>query len=167
MITIRKIRESDAKSFLDLCFKLDRETQFMMLEPGERQILPEEQSRNIKQILQRDNQTIFVAEADDRLIGYLATFGGDFRRNRHCAHIIVGLLQDFTGQGIGKRLFAEMENWARQNGLHRLELTVMCHNERGVNLYQKMGFEIEGVKKDSLFVNNSYVDEYYMAKMLS
>jgi RimJ/RimL family protein N-acetyltransferase len=166
MIAIRQILETDAEGFLELCRKLDRETQFMMLEPGERQTSLEEQIQTIRQILQRDNQVFFVAEANNKLIGYLAVYGGDFKRNRHSAHIIVGILQEFAGQGIGKNLFSKMEEWARQNNIHRLELTVMKHNERAVNLYQKMGFEIEGLKKDSLLVNEKYADEYYMAKLL-
>lgn len=167
MIAIRKIRKTDAESFLELCRKLDEETQFMMLEAGERQTSIEEQAQHIKQILQRSNQTIFVAEADNKLTGYLAAYGGDFKRNQHCAHIIVGILQAFSGRGIGKKLFSELEKWAKQNGVHRLELTVMRHNERAINLYQKMGFEIEGTKRDSLLVNQKYVDEFYMAKLLS
>jgi hypothetical protein len=39
---IRKIHESDAEQFLNLCNKLDTETQFMMLEPGERSTTTEE-----------------------------------------------------------------------------------------------------------------------------
>jgi RimJ/RimL family protein N-acetyltransferase len=167
MIAIRKIRETDAESFLNLCRKLDEETQFMMLESGERQTSIEEQTHQIREILQKENQMIFVAEADNRLVGYLAAYGGDFKRNRHSAHLVIGILQDFAGQRIGKKLFLELEHWAKQNNLHRLELTVMRHNERAINLYQKMGFEIEGVKKHSLLVNGKYVDEYYMAKLLS
>jgi RimJ/RimL family protein N-acetyltransferase len=139
----------------------------MMIEPGERQTTFEEQSRRIKHILSRNNQAIFVAEADGKLNGYLSAAGGDFRRNRNCAHIIVGILQAFAGQGIGTKLFSDSERWARENGIHRLELTVMAHNERAVGLYQKMGYKIEGIKKDSLLVNGSYVDEYYMAKLLA
>ena len=40
---IRKIHESDAEQFLNLCNKLDTETQFIMLEPGERSTSTEEQ----------------------------------------------------------------------------------------------------------------------------
>lgn len=29
-----------------------------------------------------------------------------------------------------------------------------------------MGFEIEGIKKDSLQINDSYVNELYMSKLL-
>ena len=32
---------------------------------------------------------------------------------------------------------------------------------------KKMGFEIEGTKRDSLRVDGVYVDEYYMAKLLT
>ena len=54
----------------------------------------------------------------------------------------------------------------RQRGLHRLELTVMVHNTAAVGLYHKLGFGIEGTRKDSLLVNGAYVDEYAMAKLL-
>jgi len=42
----------------------------------------------------------------------------------------------------------------------------MTHNHAGINLYKKYGFEIEGIKKCAMLVNNVYVDEYYMAKIL-
>jgi RimJ/RimL family protein N-acetyltransferase len=59
-----------------------------------------------------------------------------------------------------------MDTWAREQHVHRLELSVMVHNTRGVGLYKKMGFEVEGVKRDSLFVDGAYVDEYYMGKLI-
>jgi len=139
----------------------------MMLEPGERSTSVEEQSRQISGVLLRDNQTILVAEVSGELVGYVAALGGDFRRNRHCAHIITGILQGFCGQGLGTKLFSELEQWARRHGVHRLELTVMAHNDRAINLYRKMGYEIEGSRRDSLLVNGSYVDEYYMGKLLA
>jgi RimJ/RimL family protein N-acetyltransferase len=82
-------------------------------------------------------------------------------------YIVVGVLQAYSGQGIGTRLFREVEKWAREQELHRLELTVMTHNERAIHLYKKMGFEIEGTKRDSICVDGTYVDEYYMAKLLT
>jgi ribosomal protein S18 acetylase RimI-like enzyme len=42
----------------------------------------------------------------------------------------------------------------------------MVHNQRGVGLYKKMGFVIEGIKKDSLRVDGVHVDEYAMAKLI-
>lgn len=168
MIVIREIRENDAEKFLALCQRLDQETQFMLLEPRERIITIEEQRERIKSILSRDNQTILVAENHQgQMAGHLTAIGGSYNRNRQTVYIVIGILQAFAGQGIGTQLFTQMEEWARAHAIHRLELTVMVHNERALKLYQKMGFEIEGVKKHNLWVNNMYVDEYEMAKLLA
>lgn len=166
MVTIREIREDESATFLNLLARVDEETQFMLLEAGERKITIEDQRQRIKTVLSRDNQTILVAENDNDLIGYLAAIGGEFKRNRHRAHIVIGILQIFINQKIGTKLFMELEKWTRQHAVHRLELTVMAHNERAIRLYKKMGFEIEGTKKHSLLISGSYVDEYYMAKLI-
>lgn len=165
-MNIRTIRESDAEQFLNLCNRLDAETQFMMFEPGERTTTPGEQRTQIEQLLQHKNQTVFVAENADQLVGYLAAIGGEFKRNRQSVYIVIGILQAFTGQGIGTKLFQTLDEWAHQQHIHRLELTVMSHNKAGVALYKKQGFEIEGTKRHSLLVNGQFVDEYYMAKLL-
>jgi RimJ/RimL family protein N-acetyltransferase len=63
-------------------------------------------------------------------------------------------------------MLSKLEQWAEGIGIRRLELTVMTHNERAVGLYKKIGFEVEGLRKDSLYVDGRYVDEYSMAKLL-
>src|SRR4030043_1461106 len=82
MLVIRQIKEKDAEEFLSLCKKIDTETEFMMFEPGERPTTIEEQRDEIKDILSRDNQTVFVAEKDGQLVGYLTAYGGRYKRNR-------------------------------------------------------------------------------------
>lgn len=41
----------------------------------------------------------------------------------------------------------------------------MCPNTIEKHLYENNGFRVEGIKEKSCFVNNEYVDEYYMAKI--
>lgn len=166
MRTIREIQETDAEHFLSLCKQLDEENRFMLLEPGERKTTVEEQRQRIKEILSQDNKALFVAEEDGMLIGYLSAAGNPFARNKHTVYIVIGILERFTSQGLGTAFFQKLEQWATEENLHRLELTVMVHNQRGVGLYQKMGFKIEGIRRDSLLVDGSYVDEYYMAKLI-
>ncbi len=138
----------------------------MMLEPGERTTTIDEQRNRLRSAVASANQTILVADAGDCLVGYIAILGGGYHRNKHSAHIVAGVLQQYAGQGLGTRLFTEGDRWAREVGLHRLELTVMVHNRRAIALYMKMGFRVEGTRRDSLKVDGAYVDEYYMAKLL-
>jgi RimJ/RimL family protein N-acetyltransferase len=70
------------------------------------------------------------------------------------------------GQEVGTRLFEQMEAWARDVGLHRLELTVQIRNRAGLALYTKMGFLVEGLMRHALLVNGTWVDEYHMGKLL-
>jgi RimJ/RimL family protein N-acetyltransferase len=163
---VRTILPDDAEQFLYLCLRLDNETPFMLLEPGERTASVAEQRARIEELLRRDNSTIFVAEHDGQLVGYLGAEGGYFKRNHCNVYIVVGILKSFSGQGLGTRLFIMLEEWARQRHLHRLELTVMTHNQAGIALYTKRGFTIEGTRKQALCIDGQYIDEYYMAKLL-
>lgn len=58
-----------------------------------------------------------------------------------------------------------MDNWAEEKKITRLELTVICENEVAKRLYEKSGFEIEGIKRKSVLVDGIYLDEFYMAKI--
>jgi len=165
-MSIRKIRTGDAEGFLLLRQQLEVETNFLLLEPGERNTTVKEVIAQIQAANGQGNQMIWVVEDEGNLIGYLAVSGGKFHRNRHCAYITIGLKQAFTGQGIGTRLFNSLESWAKQEGIHRLELTVMMLNAAAIGLYKKMGFSIEGVKNDSLLIDGHYVNEYMMAKLV-
>jgi RimJ/RimL family protein N-acetyltransferase len=165
-MVIREIVEADAEAYLALARAIDAESRFMMYEPGERQTTVEHQIERFRAVRASDNKLMLVAEHEGQLVGYLGAMGGDFHRNHHSVHIFLGILERFTGQGLGRQLLEETEQWARRQGLHRLELTVMRHNARGLALYQKMGFAIEGTKRDSLQVDGEYVDEICLAKLL-
>lgn len=166
MITIRTATPDDAAAFLAMRAQIDLETTFMMLEPGERQTTVEQERERQAAIAKSDNKQTFLAEDDGQLVGWLWANGGDFRRNHHNVHIVIGIKAAHTNQGIGTRLFQACEAWAREHGLHRLELTVMTHNQLGLALYKKMGFQIEGTAPDALRVDGEYVDLYYMSKLL-
>lgn len=117
-------------------------------------------------MLTSDESTIFVAEHEGELVGFLRARGDPLRRVRHTVFIVVALRQAYARQGIGTRLLEAVEVWARSRNLHRLYPTVMTHNHRAIALYQKMGFVIEGLHRDALYVDGQYVDEYTIAKLL-
>ncbi|WP_338322971.1 GNAT family N-acetyltransferase [Oceanobacillus halophilus] len=162
---IRNAVISDAEQLMRLTQQVERESPFMMYEANERQISADKQKRMIEDLTSVENSTIFVAEVDHGLVGYLLAIGGSSNKTKHSAYIVVGILQEFQGKGIGTALFNELDRWAKGK-LHRLELTVITENSAGINLYQKAGFKKEGTKKHSIYMDGKYVDEYYMSKLL-
>ncbi|RSK27204.1 GNAT family N-acetyltransferase [Bacillus sp. HMF5848] len=163
---IREIHISDAENFASLTYEIEKSSQYMLWEADERKINYALQARKIEEINKSENSTIFVAEKDNELIGFLFANGGNAKRNKHTVYIVVGILSHYRGQGVGIKLFDELEKWSKEHNIHRLELTVVTRNEAALLLYKKQGFEIEGTKRDSLFIDEEYVDEYYMSKLV-
>lgn len=163
---VRQITLSDAENLGYLTQQVEMTSEFMLWEAGERKANTDQQRKMIERICSEDNSTILVAEEKGQLIGFLMAIGGNARRNKHSVYIVVGILKEFRGKGVGVNLFIELEKWALTHKIHRLELTVVTRNVAGLALYQKMGFEIEGTKRDSLLIDGEFVDEYYMSKLL-
>lgn len=163
---IRTIKENDAEGYLNLCKKLDEETDFLLFEPGERESNVEEQRRKIKKLIESDSQIIFVAEKDNELVGFVLAIGSDLKRIRHSAYVVAGILQAHVHQGTGTKLCAKLLHWSKKHKIKRLECTVRINNKAAVGLVKKLGFEIEGIKKRAVFIRDHFEDSYYMAKLL-
>ena len=165
-VHIREATPDDAVALLALKRTLDRETKFMLLEPDERTTTEAEVVDQLRRVTARANSVILVADAAGHLVGYVEAIGGGVRRNQHAAHVVIGVRKASAGRGLGRRLLAGLEQWARANGLSRLELTVMTHNDRAIRLYSKMGYVVEGTRHAALLVDDHLVDELWMAKLL-
>lgn len=109
---IRTARERDAEALLRLLGRLDEETHFMMYERDERSTEICEQEKLLRSILSGGG-TVLLAKEGDRLVGFLEAARGVFRRNRHVVGLVVGVLGDRSGRGIGSDLMDEAERWAR------------------------------------------------------
>lgn len=140
-------RVEDAAEFLDLQKQIETESMYMLLKPGERETALAEKRQLIRDVLSRDNQTIFVVENQQgKMVAYLRALGGEYEKSRHCAYITIGVLSEYAGQGLGTQLLTSLDQWAHQNGIHRLELIVMKNNDPAIGLYRKMNYEVKEPK---------------------
>jgi RimJ/RimL family protein N-acetyltransferase len=164
-VWIREIEYSDAKAFLTLQTQLEEETHFMLYEPFERKndIVAEE--KRIHDIRTDEFKEIFILADENNLVGFIAIKGQHLKRIKHCASIVIGILQEYNGKGYGKQLYQKAEAWAREHAINRFELTVMTTNKRALWLYSTVGFTVEGIRRKSMLVDGSYRDEFYMSKM--
>ena len=161
----RKLSKTDAESFWEMMNQLDYETKYMLYEPGERT----KNIAKIESIIQNSKEGenfLLIAEADNKIVGYISAEKGALRRISHSAYIVVGILADYRGKGIGTEFFRRLDIWAEEKNVTRLELTVICENEIAKHLYESNGFTIEGIKRKSVFVEGNYLDEFYMSKII-
>ncbi|MDO5038394.1 GNAT family N-acetyltransferase [Clostridium sp.] len=161
---IRRLNRRYYKKLHKLFYNLDKESEFLLFEEGERKITEEEVHKMLSSSLE---DLVFIGAFDgEELIGYLSSFRGKYNRIRHVSYSVVGIRKKYRSKGIGRKLFEELFIWAYENNIKRLELTVVCNNIIAINLYKKVGFKVEGLKKRAIFKDGLYYDEYYMSKLL-
>lgn len=85
---------------------------------------------------------------------------------KHVGQFGMLVLEDYWGQGIGRKLLEIMDNFALTIGVSRIESSVRHNNERGIKFYLKAGFKIEGTREKCAFIDGQFVDEYFIAKVL-
>ncbi|MGD7021223.1 N-acetyltransferase family protein [Rossellomorea vietnamensis] len=163
---IREAEAGEAEELISLIKEVEASSRFMLMEPGERKTTSEGQRKQLERITNQENSTVLVAEKDGRLIGYLFAIGGNTLRTKHSAYLAIGIAESCRGQGAGTSLFQWIEEWAARQKMSRLELTAVTENQEGVALYKNRGFEIEGTKRNSLFIKGRFFNEYYMSKLL-
>lgn len=164
-MVFRSLKPDEAEAFWNMMNSLDFETEYMLYEPGER-------TKNLCRIesLIEDSlhgrDLLLVAEENQELAGYISAQKGGLKRIQHTAYVVTGVRQKYRGRGIGSKFFEKLDEWAKGHQVTRLELTVLCPNTIALHLYEKNGFVIEGVKKNSMVLQGEFVDEYYMGKIL-
>jgi RimJ/RimL family protein N-acetyltransferase len=168
-IIIRTIEPDDAEAITSFFTAVDNETRFLLFEPGERTRGPEGWRTRIEEIRTGGADEIFAAvdsAVPGELAGLLFILGEARRRLKHSISPMIAVRQAYAGQGIATRLFAAMEEWARERGIHRIHLQVQCDNHRAVALYHRLGYHVEGFHRHAVWVDGRWVDDYTMAKLL-
>ncbi|HEX2814775.1 MAG TPA: GNAT family N-acetyltransferase [Phenylobacterium sp.] len=109
--------------------------------------------------------TRLVAEIEDKVIGMLGLHREADRR-AHAASIGMAVHDAYAGRGVGAALMAAIidlaDNWLQ---IKRLELSAYADNARAIALYERCGFEPEGLLRAYAWRNGQYVDAVTMARL--
>jgi ribosomal protein S18 acetylase RimI-like enzyme len=120
----------------------------------------------IAEVAESDNSLFLVAEADRKIVGTLTCGGGTLKADRHMTALGMYVVKAWRDQGIGNALLAHCIAWAQASPVvERVELEVYAHNARAIHLYEKYGFEREGVKRHLYYQNGQPIDMLIMARL--
>jgi diamine N-acetyltransferase len=122
----------------------------------------------IKQYLKQSHKDIFevkqlrlvISSYDDVALGMIDLFDFDFKNSRAGVGILVKELND-RAKGFGSEALKLLINYSFTHlGLHQLYCNVSEENDISIKLFTKQSFKKIGLKKDWIFVNGSYKNEY-------
>jgi RimJ/RimL family protein N-acetyltransferase len=163
---VKSGQTDEIEAFLHLTQRIEHERDFPFYQSGEAIQTVEEQAEQIQRIHQSQNSELLIALSENEWVGYAMALGGELRMDRHVALIVVEVIQSMQRKGIATTLLQSLEGWARQSGIRRLELHVLSSNEAAINLYFKLGYEREGLRREARLIGNQFVDEWIMGKLL-
>lgn len=101
----------------------------------------------IKQVINDDIYNIFVAEENNKLLGFIIVQEMKTREYKcivpHKYSYIVDIVVDTNSRskGIGKLLLEEVKTWSKNKNLDYVELSVLSNNYKAIKLYENFGFK--------------------------
>lgn len=109
-----------------------------------------------------------VAFAGDRPVGQIALWrlNAEHPWLAHRGEFAMMIIKELWGTGLAAALLDRMEAFARTSGVKRIEATVSCTNERGVRLYTRHGFKVEGRGEMTKLIGGESFDSFFIAKIL-
>ncbi len=85
------------------------------------------------------------------------------RRDNYAVFCIVIGDKRYWSKGYGtEAMKLIVDHGFRRLKLHRIELDVYDYNARGIKLYRRLGFKMEGKKRERVFWKGKYYDEFQM-----
>jgi RimJ/RimL family protein N-acetyltransferase len=162
---VRPAEPGDAEQLVRLAEAVSAEPQgWLISTDGEWRSVGEER-RYLKAVRRYPHAAVYVAErdADRAIIGRLSLARDTHPASSHVADLGLMVAADARRQGVGRALLEAAVEWARGAGIRKLELHVFPWNEPAIALYERFGFDREGLRKAHYRRGETDVDAVLMA----
>ena len=110
---------------------------------------------------------VLVAEVDGEAAGTAGLHPTGGPRRAHARALGMSVFDAWQGRGVGQALMLRLLEEAEARKLVRLELEVFAPNTRAVALYEKHGFQREGLRRQYAIADGGFVDAWVMARTWS
>jgi len=166
-VTLRPVRPADAEALL----AATQEPENMRLTGTHATFTLEQVRRHYESVANADDRFDYaITRSDDpqsRWLGEAVLRNVD-RENRSASFRISLAGPSHYGQGLGSAAIGLLLDFAfGPLALHRVELEVYDFNPRARHVYEKLGFVVEGVRRDALWWHGAWHDALSMALLES
>jgi len=160
--TIRQATAGDAVALVRLERDVGAEPEGWLISTSEWRGAGDER-RYLRSLRRSRDAAVFVAEAEDEIVGRLSVGRDPHPASAHVADLGLMVAKGHRRRGIGRALLEQAVEWARGVGVSKLELHVFPHNEPAIRLYDAFGFRREGYRERHYRRDGGLVDAVLMA----
>jgi len=117
--------------------------------------------------LSKNKNLILVAQFGKHIVGHCMLDVYQHSTGKGISSLIINVHQDFQNKGLGTTMIERIIDWAKNKGMHRIELSVAAEHKMAVYVYGKVGFKIEGIQKEAYHgEDGKYHDKVIMGLIL-
>jgi ribosomal protein S18 acetylase RimI-like enzyme len=167
MANIKLIEQQDAQAYYDFHVEMSKQTDYLLLTQDEVGALTvDDYKKVVDRSLNLERNVVFVAKDEEKIAGAIWVQGFKVSKMKHIACFGIGVLKQYQNQSIASQLYRQAELYLKCNGVERIQITVIDENTQACKFYKKLGFEVEGELKKSVYMNNKYYNEIQLAKFI-
>lgn len=112
------------------------------------------------------NPNFWMIILDSDIVGYFRL--SNYSEKNKYIYIGADIAPEYTGKGIAKEAYKKFIPYVFNTyNVNKLSLEVLATNERAINLYNKLGFVKEGVKREEFLKKENWVDSIIMSILKS
>jgi RimJ/RimL family protein N-acetyltransferase len=161
-IQIRRAAPGDAAALVELGRTVGAEPEGWLITDGDWRTVADER-RYLRAVRRSPHAAVFVADAGGEIVGRLSLARDSHPASLHVADLGLMVAATHRRQGIGRALLEQAVSWAHEAGIEKLELHVFPHNEPAIRLYERFGFEREGLRRRQYRRGSDLLDAVLMA----
>lgn len=162
-VILRSPNKEDAKAMIDYLNIIGGESDFVTFGKNEFSMSIEAEQDYIERINSMNNSKNILAIINDEIVGIASITSVQKERMKHNGTLGISIRKKYWGMGLGKEIMNYLINWAKLNCItKKVNLLVREDNIRGIKLYEKFGFEKEGLLKKDICVNGVYYNTIAM-----
>ncbi len=166
-ITLKIADQENAEKVVDFYNFIGGESDFLSFGKNEFPMGIEAEKKHIESMSKENNSVMIIAFDKDEIAGIITINSSQKRKMKHVGMLGIGIKIKYQGEGLGNILMQESIEWAKTNGVtKKISLVTRHDNEIAYKLYEKLGFETEGIFKKDNIENGKAYDSIYMSLFL-
>jgi len=115
-----------------------------------------------KEWFTKTNPEFYIIEYLNKKIGYFRI--SNYSEQNKNLYIGADIHPLFAGKGLGYGAYKDFIPFIFEKyDLHKISLEVLSNNSRAIHLYEKLGFKLEGTKREEVCKNEIFIDSHIMS----
>lgn len=167
LLTIREANIDDAEAIIAFVKAIGDESDNLTFSGAEFITTLEEEKAILKDHAEKENQIFVIALIDGKIVGQMNARASQKSRLRHACEIGISTRKHHWGKGVATEVLTYLIEWATANPIiKKINLKANVDNTKAIALYERMGFEHEGVHTRDFYLHGEFKDSVSMGLII-